>query len=190
MRFNQPSGWHIRLASRAIAQGGVIAYPTEAVWGLGCAPAASAAVERILHMKKRPARLGLILIGARIEQLQPFMGSLTDDILQRLEASWPGPVTWIVPAAPNVSPLITGGRATIAVRVTAHPVASALCAAADTALISTSANVSGHLPARTALAVRQRFGHDIDCLVPGEVGGLARPTTIRDALTGRMLRAG
>lgn len=168
----------------------MVAYPTEAVYGLGCDPLEYRAVARIFELKQRDAAKGLILIASRMEQLTPFMAPLPADVRQKLAASWPGPVTWVVPAAEALPDWLSGGRATLAVRVTAHPIASALCEAAGMALVSTSANKSGLPPARTALAVRAQFGARVDAVLPGPVGGLAKPTEIREALTGKVLRAG
>ncbi|MGH8372354.1 MAG: L-threonylcarbamoyladenylate synthase [Gammaproteobacteria bacterium] len=182
--------WSQRQARAIVWAGGVIAYPTEAVYGLGCDPLATQAVERILALKSRDVGKGFILIASHIEQLLPFMAPLDKTLRARLEASWPGPVTWIVPAAEAVPDWITGGRDTLAVRVTAHPVARALCELTGMALISTSANLSGHAPARSALQVRARLGDDVDYILPGQTGPQRKPTEIRDARTGKILRAG
>src|SRR5690606_18467945 len=104
-------------------------------------------------------------------------------------ASWPGPHTWVLPAHPAAPPLVTGGRRTVAVRLTAHPVARALCRSAGSALVSTSANTSGRPPLRSVAAVRRALGARLDDIVPGPLGGLAAPTRIRDGMTGRVLRA-
>lgn len=182
--------WPLRHARDTVWAGGVIAYPTEAVYGLGCDPLADAAVNRILAMKSRDAGKGFILIASRIEQLLPYLAPLTRPMREKLEASWPGPVTWVVPAADVVPIQLTGGRDTLAVRVTAHPVAHALCEATGMALVSTSANLSGHAPARSALQVRARLGEAVDYIVPGQTGPQRKPTEIRDARTDRVLRAG
>ena len=184
------SAWPLRRAVETVSNGGVIAYPTEAVFGLGCDPLEAEAVERILAIKRRDAAKGLILIASRIEQLLPFMAELPAELMGKLKGSWPGPVTWVVPAASHVPAWLTGGRSTLAVRVTAHPVAAMLCEACDMALVSTSANKSGQAPARTPIMVRSQLGDAVDCIVPGVVGSLSKPTEIRDALTGKVLRAG
>ena len=186
----KPASWPLRRAIETVRSGGVIAYPTEAVYGLGCDPLEAGAVQRILELKERDAAKGLILIASRIQQLLPYLDELPAAVMQKLEASWPGPVTWVVPAAPAIPPWLTGGRTTLAVRVTAHPVAAALCEALDMALVSTSANRGGQAPARTPLAVRTLWGGQVDCILPGAVGGLDKPTEIREALTGKVLRAG
>lgn len=182
--------WPLRRAVEVVRAGGVIAYPTEAVYGLGCDPLEHVAVRRIIALKQRDAAKGLILIASDISQLMPFMGEMSADILSKLDASWPGPVTWVVPAAPTLPFWLSGGRTTLAVRVTAHPVASALCRELGMALVSTSANRSGQPPARSALAARVQLGEGLDYILPGAVGGLNKPTEIREALTGKVLRAG
>jgi L-threonylcarbamoyladenylate synthase len=184
------AAWPLRRAVETVKSGGVIAYPTEAVYGLGCDPLEHAAVRRIFALKQRDQAKGLILIASDISQLMPFIAELSTDILAKLKASWPGPVTWVVPAAPSLPFWLSGGRSTLAVRVTAHPIASALCESAGMALVSTSANRSGRPPARTALAVRTQLGDGVDEIVAGPVGGLNKPTEIREALTGKVLRAG
>jgi L-threonylcarbamoyladenylate synthase len=178
----------VKLAARRLRTGGVVAYPTEAVYGLGCDPLDHTAFVRLLALKRRPDAKGVILIAADETQLAPFVTPLSKAATAHLRGSWPGPVTWIVPAASGVPGWLTGGRDTVAVRVTAHPLAAALCRAFGGALVSTSANRTGQPPARTALKVRQLFGNRLDGIVVGPLGGLARPTTIRDARTGSVIR--
>ncbi|MBU6510001.1 MAG: threonylcarbamoyl-AMP synthase [Gammaproteobacteria bacterium] len=181
--------WPLRRAREVILGGGVIAYPTEAVFGLGCDPLNPQAVARILAIKQRDAAKGFILIAADIAQLEPFM-QLDETMRAALLKTWPGPVTWVVPASAGVPEYLTGGRDTLAVRVTAHPMARELCKATGLALVSTSANLSGHSPLRSPLAVRRLLGKHVDYVVPGAVGGLKKPTEIRYARTGEVLRAG
>ncbi|MFP4146937.1 MAG: L-threonylcarbamoyladenylate synthase [Halorhodospira sp.] len=183
-----PSPFRLQRAVVALRSGGVVAYPTEAVWGLGCDPWCAAAIERLLSLKGRSAMKGLILIAAEPEQLTPFLAPLPTACAVQVHATWPGPVTWVLPAAEQTPAWLTGGRESMAVRVTAHPVASALCQAFGGALVSTSANRAAGRPARNASAVRRYFGERIDALVPGAVGDLQRPTPIRDGRTGAYLR--
>lgn len=184
-----PSRQLIRQAGRAVRDGGIIAYPTEAVFGLGCDPHNLAAVRRLLNLKQRSPRLGLILVAANEEQLAGYLDTMADSCFKRMRSSWPGPQTWVVPAAPDCPIWLTGEHNSIAVRVSAHPVVRALCESAQMAIVSTSANRSGHPPARSALACRMRFGAQLDIVVGGKTGGLAKPTAIRDVTTGRVIRA-
>ena len=169
--------------------GGIIAYPTESVFGLGCDPLNRNAVERLLELKQRPVSKGLILIADSFARLQPFLLPLPEDRLTTVLQSWPGPVTWVMPAHSEVPYWLRGRHASLAVRVTSHPLAAALCATAEMPLVSTSANLSRHPPARNALQVRIRCDNRVDLILHGATGGLARPTQIRDALSGRVLRS-
>ncbi|HYW04369.1 MAG TPA: Sua5/YciO/YrdC/YwlC family protein [Gammaproteobacteria bacterium] len=188
-----PSGgatrWQLRRARDVVLGGGVLAYPTEAVFGLGCDPWLEPAVARILALKGRSAAKGLILIAAEWAQVAPLLAPMDAPTRERVQATWPGPVTWVCPAAPGLPVSLTGGRDTLAVRVTAHPLAAALCHACGGPVVSTSANRSGHRPCRSALEVRLRLGRDVDRILPGALGGLGGPTEIRDAASGAVLRS-
>jgi L-threonylcarbamoyladenylate synthase len=179
----------LRRAARILGAGGVVAYPTEAVFGLGCDPGCEAALHRILAIKGRPARSGFILIASEPAQLEGWIAPTRAE-QRRLGSAARVPVTWVVTAGPRVGALLSGGRPTVAVRITAHPLAAALCATAARPLVSTSANRHGRPPARTALEVRRRLGREVDLVLPGATGGRARPTEIREARTGRVLRSG
>lgn len=183
-----PDSFRLRLAARWVRTGGVIAYPTEAVFGLGCDPADPLAVARLLAIKQRPVDKGLILVAADWSHLQPWLQPLSPRLRQRLQNSWPGPVTWLVPAADNCPNWLTGDHATLAVRISDHPLVRSLCTKVGGALVSTSANVSSRAPARSVLQVQLRFATRIDYLLPGQLGGRAQPTTIRDLATGHTLR--
>ncbi|MBL8260118.1 MAG: Sua5/YciO/YrdC/YwlC family protein [Candidatus Competibacteraceae bacterium] len=179
----------LRAAARAVRAGGLIAYPTEAVFGLGCDPLDGRAVERLLALKRRSAHKGLILIAADFAQLEPFLRALTPSDHARLNATWPGPHTWLIPARAATPRWLRGRHDSLAVRVTAHPLAAALCRACGHPLVSTSANLSGRPPARTALAVRRQLGRALDYVLAGPTGGAAKPTAIRDLRSGRQFRA-
>lgn len=159
------------------------------MWGLGCEPLNEHACRRIVRLKRRGGRKGFILVASDYAQVQQFLAHISRPKLKRVFATWPGPVTWLLPAAAWVPKYLTGGRATLAVRVTAHPVAAALCAQYGGPIVSTSANVSGRAPARSALQVQRQFGDALDYLLPGALGGRSKPTQIRDFATGQVLRA-
>ena len=183
------SPFALRLAAHTLHTGGIVAYPTEAVYGLGCDPLRAETVMRLLALKGRAPAKGLILIGAGFDQLAPFVSTPANNQLRRVMASWPGPHTWVFEAAPDIPWWLSGGRDTIAVRVTAHPTAAALCRAFGGALVSTSANRTDLPPARSPLAVRRQIPRGIDAILHAALGGLERPTTIQDARTGALLRA-
>jgi L-threonylcarbamoyladenylate synthase len=177
-------------AVAALRAGGVIAYPTEAVWGLGCDPRSRSAVEKLFAMKRRPPAQGVLLIAADFAQLEPYidLSAVPDDALARAAATWPGPHTWIFPRAADAPAWLAGSHDGIAVRVTAHPPAAALCRAFGGALVSTSANRHGEPPAQTAEAVSELFRGQIDAILNAPLGGLERPTPIRDAISGATVR--
>ena len=181
----------IHEAARVLRQGGVIAYPTEAVWGLGCDPDDESAVMRLLAIKQRAVAKGLILAAAEVAQFEGWLDWTVLEPAQaaQVRASWPGPHTWIVPALPRVPRWITGQHQGVAVRVSAHPQVAALSLALGKPLVSTSANVAG-APAPFAWAqLDADVLAQVDAVCDGETGGLSAPTTIRDARTGQVLRA-
>lgn len=180
---------HVRLAARLLHAGGVVAYPTEAVFGLGCNPFDEDAVMQLLALKHRPVEKGLIVVAASPVQLLPLLAPLSVAQRATLAASWPGANTWVIPNGDFFPSWITGGKETVAVRIPAHPVVRALCQAFGGALVSTSANLSGCAPARSTLAVRRQFADTLDYIVPGALGGQSRPTQIRDLMTGDVLRS-
>lgn len=178
----------IEAVAGILRAGGIVAYPTEGVWGLGCDPNRGDAVKRVLKLKRRPSAKGMILLGGTIEQLQPWIGSLPEERFAEMKRTWPGPVTWVVPASTTCPDWVTGGKPTVAVRCTAHAPARDLAIASRTAIISTSANVSGASPARSLHDVTKAFAGQVDAILDGETGGLAGPTEIRNGLTGQIIR--
>lgn len=177
----------LQAAAQAILQGGLVAYPTEAVYGLGCDPENQAAVLNLLTLKKRPIHKGLILIGASLEQLLPWV-TLTSEQTATVAATWPGPTTWVVPASAKVPTWVRGEHSTVAIRVSGHPVARRLCDIVGKPIISTSANPSGQPPARSHKEAQQYFSQQLDSLVSGQCDITAKPSTIIELQTGATLR--
>ncbi|MFV1997888.1 MAG: L-threonylcarbamoyladenylate synthase [Acidiferrobacterales bacterium] len=182
------NSWHINQAARVIHRGGIVAYPTEAIFGLGCDPFDLAAVWRLILLKQRSVDKGLVIIASDMEQLLPFIKTLDGKTENKVMATWPGPVTWLLPAQPWVSPLLRGRHETIAVRITAHPIAARLCHNLGHSLVSTSANIAEQRPARNTFEVQRRFGDAIDYVLPGRTGEQPQPSEIRDALTDKIIR--
>lgn len=174
-----------------LQQGAVIAYPTEAVYGLGCDPDSAPAVMQLLTLKQRPVEKGLILIAADYTQLQPYIddAALSGKQKERMFSRWPGPVTWVVPAKKTTPDWLTGRFDSLAIRVSDHPGVQQLCRAFNKPLVSTSANLSGFPPCRTAQEVEAQFGADFP-VMPGTTGGRLNPSEIRDVLTGELIRQG
>ena len=179
----------IGAAAALLREGGVLAYPTEGVFGLGCDPDDRVAFERIFAMKRRPPEQGVLLIAADFEQVRGWIGDAPEAALERARAAWPGAHTFIFPRSPRVPEWIAGGHAGVALRVTAHPPAAALCRAFGGPIVSTSANRHGEAPARSAQEVEALFGGALDGVLDAPLGGLERPTPITDAVSGAIIRA-
>ena len=176
-------------AAALLRGGGVLAYPTEGVYGLGCDPDNRAAFERIFAMKRRSPEQGVLLIAADFRQLADWIGDAPDAALERARAAWPGAHTFIFPRSPRVPAWVAGGHAGIALRVTAHAPAAALCRAFGGPIVSTSANRHGEAPARSAHEAAVLFGDALDAVLDAPLGGLDRPTPITDAVSGAIIRA-
>jgi L-threonylcarbamoyladenylate synthase len=179
--------FHLGVAASVLRGGGVVAHATEAVWGLACDPFNGAAVARLLDLKRRSVTKGLIVIASDATEFADELAALDEVSAARVCASWPNAETWLLPNR-SFPGWITGNRAEVAVRVPGHAQARALCARFGGALVSTSANPSNRVPARTQLAVRRYFGAHLDYVLPGHVAGAAAPSRIRRAVSGATIR--
>ena len=187
--FSADETERIARAVDAILGGGVVACPTEAVYGLSCLPRNRQALERLLDLKNRPAEKGFIIAAAAIEQLQGLVEVDSSPMIEEIRASWPGPVTWILPAHGEAPEWLTGASQDLAVRVSAHPILASLCEQCGP-LVSTSANLSGAEPARSAGQVADYFPGQLDYILDGKLGDSDRPSEIRHGRDGSILRAG
>ncbi len=181
---------HLQKALEVLQAGGVIAYPTESVWGLGCDPFNPLAVEKILRLKHRPVDKGLIVVAAGIEQIESLVRPLSSEQQALLKSTWPGPTTWLLPDPDQCFPgWIRGNFSSVAVRISAHPLVHKLCVGFGGPLVSTSANPALLPPARTRLRVVRWFGRHVDYVLPGRLGSNDKPSTIRDLQSGRIIRS-
>lgn len=194
--------WHLAQAARALRRGGIVLHAAEGVWGLACDPFNAVAVRRLLSLKQRPIAKGLIVIAAEPSVFSAELSKVDATARRAVLESWPGAVTWLLPNA-TFPGWITGGRRQVAVRVPGHPQARALAAAFGGALVSTSANRSGHpAPTRAIIARRQfrprrrwtdrrvpgrDFPRQCDYILPGEVLVPGAPSQIR-TVSGVVLR--
>lgn len=176
-------------AAQYIKQGGVIAYPTEAVYGLGCHPKAEQAIQRILKIKRRPWQKGLILVASTVQQIEPYLSKDGLALVDCFKEQHKRPVTWLLPVREDVSLLLRGEHQKIAIRLSTNPFVKALCNAANSALVSTSANRAGQPEMTTAEEVRCHMGSELDMIIDGPTGGHTRPSSIIDAQTREILRA-
>ena len=170
--------------------GDVLAYPTEAVFGLGADPDNEAAVARIFALKGRPSSVGVLLIASAFEHIAPLidLSQVSAEALAQAHASWPGPMTWVFPRSERVPPWVSGGHTGIALRISAHPPVRALCQAFGGPIVSTSANLHGQPPAVDIATLHHYFGDRLDAVLDAPLGAQTRATPIRDVLTGAWLR--
>ena len=181
----------IKTAADVFFQGGIIAYPTEAVFGLGCDPDNELAIQKLLSIKQRPAHKGLILLATNYSQLLPYIddNAIGQENRHNVLSRWPNAITQVLPANKNISPLLCGNFDSIAVRITNHKDVVSLCQQTNKAIVSTSANLAGNNPAKTWQQVEKQLGNKIDFILKGETSGLLKPSTIIDGLTGAILRS-
>lgn len=177
-------------AAEVFCQGGIIAYPTEAVFGLGCDPDNDKAVKSLLSLKQRSADKGLILLAANYTQLLPYLddGAINQNQRFRILSRWPAALTQVLPAHPNISPLLCGVFDSIAVRITNHPDVIALCNLTNKPIVSTSANLTGQPPAINWQQVELQLGDQVDSIIKTETLGFLKPTSIINGLTGDIIR--
>lgn len=183
--------YRLRRAADLLARGGVICHPTEAVWGLAARPGDAGAVARILQIKQRRPEKGLLIVSDSVERIAPLLTTLAPARRAAVLDTWPGPVTWVLPDPTGLLPSwVRGDHASVAVRVSNHLLTVALCRAAGSCLVSTSANPAGGAPARCQRDAQRYFGNRVDGYLPGLTGQRTQPSEIRDALTGDVLRPG
>ena len=174
----------------ALQRGGIVVYPTEAVWGIGCDPRNEHAVMSLLRAKQRPVEKGLILIASEYSQLIPYINEsrIPQERKDEIFKSWPGPYTWLLPVADDTPTWITGGSKLVAVRVTNHPTVIRMCNEFGGAIISTSANVTGTPTEHLLENVKQVFGNQVDAYVDEALGGNTQASIITNSLTGEVIR--
>ena len=177
----------IRFAVHCVRQGGVIAYPTETVYGLGCDPLCAEAVSEINRLKHREAGKGLILLASRLQQLDAFI-EVSDRNDRAAIVGEHEPTSWIVTAKNTAPDWITEGLGTIAVRVTTHPLVMNLCDKLGHALVSTSANPAGKKPALNSLQLHRYFDGLVDSMLISNHNCTGKPSKIRRLKSRQLLR--
>lgn len=180
------------IAVEALKNHGVVAYPTDTLYGLGAAFNDLAAVERVFDIKGRPRNAALPLLAASPSDVEQVAVGLTPQADKLIEAFWPGPLTLVVTAGPDTPDVVTGGRGTVAVRMPDHYVPQELVRRLGRPITGTSANPTGGPDPVTAEDVRRTLGDRVDHIIDGGPAPMGQPSTIID-LTGerpRLIRAG
>jgi L-threonylcarbamoyladenylate synthase len=171
--------------------GGVVAFPTDTLYGLAADPRRDDALERLFAVKAREAGVAVPLIAADLAQAQE-LGTFDDLALRLARAFWPGPLTIVVPASPAIARRALGGGHTVGIRVPAHEVATALCRATATCLTATSANLSGSPPPASAQEIDPDLSSRLDAVLDGGPAPGGPPSTIVTVVSERpqLIRAG
>ena len=175
-------------AARCLNSGGVLAYPTEAVYGIGCLPEFAHSVDQVRRIKQRQGRQGVILVADSPERLTHYIQPLTASQLSRIRRQRSRPTTWLVPARPECPEQLRGHSSHLAIRITRHPAVRRLCALTGSALVSTSANRHGQPPALSAREAMHRIGHEVDCILQAPLGGARSVSEIRQLDSGKRFR--
>jgi L-threonylcarbamoyladenylate synthase len=179
-------------AAATLRAGGLVAFPTETVYGLGADASHADAVKKVFAAKGRPHDHPLIVHVASATQLTDWARDIPSAAEALAQKFWPGPLTLILKRAPGVSDLVTGGQDTVAVRVPSHPLAKALLRAFGGGVVGPSANRFGHVSATTAEHVRREFGNTVDVVLDGGACDVGIESTIIDCSGAKpaMLRPG
>ena len=186
---SKPRAWKIHLATQVLKQGGVIAHPTEAIWGLACDPLQASSIVKLLEMKHRPVDKGLILVSGHREHFHFLLDELSDTLKERFFAPQSSPTTWLVPDTKDKIPAYIKGKfSSVALRLTQYPLISELSKSMGHAIISTSANPAGMKPAANAFKVNQYFSGSIDYILNAPLGAFPRPSVIRDLVSNKVIR--
>jgi L-threonylcarbamoyladenylate synthase len=183
----------IETAVQALRDGELVAFPTETVYGLGANAQNPAAVRKIFDVKGRPANHPVIVHLDSPRYLHRWVREVPDGATRLAESFWPGPLTMVMPRAPNVHDVITGGQDTIAIRVPAHPMAQQLLTAFGGGIAAPSANRYGRLSPTRAEHVREELGETVRVILDGGECQIGLESTIVSCETGgtvRLLRPG
>ena len=171
----------LQTAIETLRTSGVVAFPTDTLYGLGADYASPSAVQRVIDIKGRSSATGLPLLLSGVGQLPLVTGDIPKSVWPLVERFWPGPLTLILSRSDQVSDLVTGDRSTVAVRVPDHPVPRALAQGLGRPITGTSANLTGQPPATTAGKVRSQLGESVDLIIDGGESPLGLPSTLLDA---------
>ncbi|MFC2020500.1 L-threonylcarbamoyladenylate synthase [Chloroflexota bacterium] len=150
-----------------LKKGGIIAYPTDTVYGLGAGAGLPQAVERIFEVKERPRNMPLPLLLADVSQITEVAEPVSSTAWLLIRSFLPGALTLVLPASASVPDIITAGGTTVAVRIPAHPVPIALIEGLGTPIVGTSANLSGRPSPVSASEVYSQLGGKIDFVIDG-----------------------
>ena len=167
-------------AASIIRSGGVVAFPTESFYGLGVSAWDAKAIQRLFTIKKRQENQPLLLLISTASLLNQYVIRIPDIASQIMEEFWPGGLTLIFEANPGLPQLLTSGTGKIGLRLSSHPVATALAQAVGAPITGTSANISGQVACSSAEAVRHSLGRSVDFILDGGETEGGKGSTVMD----------
>ena len=170
----------IKEAVEILKNNGIVVYPTETVYGIGCDPFSREACERVQRLKKRGNTKPFLLLACSLSQVEQFAGELTDVPLRLAEVFWPGPLTMVIKPTKNLPDYLFGRSGGVAFRVTSHPVAASPAEEFGCPVTSTSANLSGRSPIVTYEETLNLFGKSADIVLKNYEPLHGKPSTIVD----------
>jgi len=182
---------NIREASKVVKNGGLIIYPTDTVYGLGCYPFNAKAVERIFRTKGERKEKPLPILGSDMECVQKI-AYLNENARKIAERFWPGPLTLVVPKKQALPDIVTCGLGSVGVRIPNHKIALLLISLCGGLLVGTSANKTGEKPPKTAHEAAEQLGEHVDIVLDAGPTPLRRESSVLDLTSKKpkMLREG
>lgn len=173
-----PSFQKLSSLKRILNSHGIVAYPTETVFGIGCDPFDDDALNKIFEIKGRDLNKGVLILINNKSHVHEYVKELPNYAKEMIEKYWPGSVTFLFRAKEGLSPLLVGEKRLIGLRISNHPIASYLSSILQFGIVSTSANKSGETALMNAMDVKCEFGSLIDYIVEGNAGGKISSTVV------------
>jgi L-threonylcarbamoyladenylate synthase len=186
VRPDAPDSEVVREAAEVLLRGGIVAFPTDTLYGLSVALMDPSAVEFLHRLKRRPPKLSVISLLPDPDDIHPLVADVPEVAQALIDRFWPGPLSIVFKASPLVPERVQGEGGTIALRVPKHALSHEILRAVGGPVVSSSANVSGEPPARSADEVIAAFGNQLDVVLDGGPAAASEPTTLVDVSKGRI----
>ena len=178
--LERPDPAVVEAAARAVEAGEVLLYPTDTVYGFGCHCFCAPALERILHLKRRAPDKGLLLLIPDLKTAGQLSDRLPRQFRRLADQLWPGPVTFLVPAAPTLPAAVTGGQGKVGIRYPSLPFLRRWLERLAAPIVSTSANLSGQAAPESGSRLEVLFGPDVDLFLDAGRLPVSAPSTVLD----------
>ncbi|MBT4482344.1 MAG: threonylcarbamoyl-AMP synthase [Candidatus Latescibacteria bacterium] len=185
--MNKKEQANIEEAVNVLKNGGIVVYPTETVYGIGCDPFNRIAYERVQHLKGRNNNKQMLLLACSLSQVEHFTGRLADIPRRLAHEFWPGPLTMVIKPRNEMPVYLYGDSGGVAFRITSHPIAAALSRNFGCPITSTSANMTGKPTVGTYEEALNMFGKDVSIVIKNHIPLNGTPSTVIDLTSGKPL---